>query len=156
MLVALHGLESEPAVILTERRHDLRRHAGEISFPGGRRDPGDRDLEHTALRESHEEIGLDPADVEVIGALPPFGTFVTNYRVHPYVGLIPDGLEWTLSPREVETLLDLRIAELREGFAMQRLVRRGIPFQTPTYTVGPHLVWGATARMLGDLLERMD
>ena len=67
----------------------MRRHAGEISFPGGRRDPDDADLSATALREAQEEIGLDPAAVELGEALPPTNTFVTSYRIHPFVGRIP-------------------------------------------------------------------
>ena len=73
--------------VFTERRADLRRHAGEISFPGGRQDHPDEDLRSTALREAEEEIGLDPAGVELVGALPPVGTFVTGYRIFPFVGI---------------------------------------------------------------------
>ena len=76
--------------VFTERRADLRRHAGEISFPGGRQDHPEEDLRATALREAHEEIGLDPADVELVGALPPVGTFVTGYRIFPFVGRIQE------------------------------------------------------------------
>ena len=79
--------------VFTRRRADLRRHAGEISFPGGRRDDGET-LMQTALREAHEEVGLPPADVDVIGALAPVGTFVTNYAIYPFVGLIEHGFEW--------------------------------------------------------------
>ena len=89
MLLALYGWPEQPGLIFTERRADLRRHAGEISFPGGRRDPGDADLTATALREAEEEIALDPAAVDVVGALPPVSTFVTDYLVHPFVGLVP-------------------------------------------------------------------
>ena len=78
--------------------HDLRRHAGEISFPGGRRDHPDEPLLETALREAEEEIGLAPAAVEVVGALPPIGTFVTSYKVHPFVGLIGDELRVRAEP----------------------------------------------------------
>src|SRR5687767_13107252 len=76
--------------VFTERRADLRRHAGEVSFPGGRRDEGE-DLRETALREAEEEIGLKPELVTVVGALPPTPTFVTNYAVYPFVGLIEPG-----------------------------------------------------------------
>ena len=155
VLVPLFGHPERPGLIFTERRADLRRHAGEISFPGGRQDHPDEALLTTALREAEEEIGLDPAGVEVLGALPPIGTFVTNYKVHPFVGLIGDDLEFTPSPTEVETVLAFRVDQLREGFAMRRLVRRGIPIRTPTYVVDGHLIWGATARILGELLKRL-
>ena len=88
VLLALYGWPEEPGLIFTERRADLRRHAGEISFPGGRQDEIDADLTTTALREAQEEIALEPARVELVGALPPVSTFVTGYRVHPFVGLV--------------------------------------------------------------------
>jgi 8-oxo-dGTP pyrophosphatase MutT (NUDIX family) len=148
VLVPLHGWPDEPGLIFTERRADMRRHAGEISFPGGRRDEGDADLVATALREAEEEIGLDPAAVELSGALPPASTFVTGYRIHPYVGLIPHPAELDLEPNpsEVETVLAFSLEGLRAGYAMRRLVRRGVPIHTPTYEVDGHLIWGATAR----------
>jgi 8-oxo-dGTP pyrophosphatase MutT (NUDIX family) len=157
VLVPLHGWPDEPGLIFTERRADMRRHAGEISFPGGRRDDGDADLTATALREAEEEIGLDSATVELSGALPPASTFVTGYRIHPYVGLIPNPAELVLKPNpaEVETVLAFSLAGLRAGYAMRRLVRRGVPIHTPTYEVDGHLIWGATARILGDLLARL-
>ena len=155
VLVPMFGHPENPGLVFTERRADLRRHAGEISFPGGRQDHPDESLLTTALREAHEEIGLDPAAVEVVGALPPIGTFVTNYKVHPFVGLIGDDLRFEPSPAEVETVLAFRVAQLREGFAMRRLVRRGVPIRTPTYVIGEHLIWGATARILSELLQRL-
>lgn len=145
VLVAIYGWPDDPGLIFTERRHDLRRHGGEISFPGGRRDPGETYLD-TALREAQEEIALDPGAVDVLGALPPIGTFVTNYKVHPIVALIGDDLAFEPNPAEVETVLAFGLAELRQGFAMRRLVRHGLPIRTPTYIVADHLIWGATAR----------
>jgi 8-oxo-dGTP pyrophosphatase MutT (NUDIX family) len=140
---------------LTERRADLSRHAGEISFPGGRQDQPDEDLRSTALREAHEEIGLDPADVELVGALPPVGTFVTGYRVFPFVGLVERGQSWRPQASEVAQVLEFTLADLVAGHEMQRLLRKGVPIKTPTYTVDGHLVWGATARILQSLLERL-
>ena len=156
VLVALYGYPQRPGLVFTERRHDLRRHAGEVSFPGGRQDHPDEPLLETALREAEEETGLDPAGVEVVGALPPIGTFVTSYKVHPFVGLIAEGLEFELQPTEVETVLPFSLEKLRQGFAMRRLVRRGVPIRTPTYLADDHLIWGATARILGELLARLD
>ncbi len=143
-----------PGLLLTERRHDMRRHAGEISFPGGGAEDGET-LVETALREAQEEIGLDPGAVQVVGALPPTSTVVTSYRVLPVVGLIPSGLTHRLSPREVERVLEVDLAELRDAFAMRRLLRRGVPFRSPTYDLDQGFVWGATARMLQDLLSRV-
>jgi len=154
VLVPLYGWPKRPGLVFTERRHDLRRHAGEISFPGGRRDEGETYM-RTALRETHEEIGLQPEIVDVIGALPPIGTFVTNFKVHPIVGLVEADLDYILSPTEVAAVLAFELDALRDGFAMRRLVRRGVPIRTPTYVVGEHLIWGATARILGDLLARL-
>jgi 8-oxo-dGTP pyrophosphatase MutT (NUDIX family) len=150
------GDDGQPHLVFTKRRDDLRRHAGEISFPGGRRDDTDADLRHTALREAHEEIGLDPSAVEVIGALQPTPTIATSFAVYPFVGLIEAGLEWTISAREVDVVLELGLDELRAGYGRRRMVRRGVPFRTDVYVVGDTLIWGATARILGDLLSRVD
>ena len=140
--------------VFTKRRDDLRRHPGEISFPGGRRDQGERDLLATALRETEEEIGLPRDAVEILGALQPTPTIATGYAVYPFVGFIEPGREWTLSAREVAEVLELPLRTLRDGYEKRRLVRRGIPIRTDTYLVGDNLIWGATARILSDLLSR--
>jgi len=157
VLLPLYGWPEEPGLVFTERRADLRRHAGEISFPGGRRDDGDADLAATALREAEEEIGLDPDRVEISEAMTPTRTFATGYLIHPFVGRIPHPGELGLQPNpaEVETVLTFSLDVLREGYAMRRLVRRGVPIHTPTYEVEGHQIWGATARILGDLMERL-
>jgi 8-oxo-dGTP pyrophosphatase MutT (NUDIX family) len=141
--------------VFTERRADLRRHAGEISFPGGRRDEADADLRATALRETHEEIGLPPQSVEVLGALQPTPTFVTNYAVYPFVGLIEPGFAWVLQEAEVGQVLELPVERVRQGYVRRRMLRRGVPFRTDVYDVGGHVIWGATARIVADLLERV-
>jgi 8-oxo-dGTP pyrophosphatase MutT (NUDIX family) len=155
VLLPLYGWPARPGLIFTERRPDLRRHAGEISFPGGRQDDPSEDLRQTALRETEEEIGLDPSLVELVGALPPTGTFVTSYKVHPFVGLIPEEPALEPNPAEVGAILRFDLDELREGYGMKRLIRRGVPIRTPTFTVGRHMIWGATARILGDFFERV-
>ncbi|MFL5895137.1 MAG: NUDIX hydrolase, partial [Thermoleophilaceae bacterium] len=141
--------------VFTKRRDDLSRHAGEISFPGGRQDSPDEDLRLTALREAHEEIGLPPDEVELVGALPPTPTIVTGYRIHPFVGVIKPGHDWTPQPTEVETILELSLEDVIAGYDMKRLVRKGVPFKTPTYTVNGNLIWGATARIVQQLLDRL-
>jgi 8-oxo-dGTP pyrophosphatase MutT (NUDIX family) len=145
----------DPHAVFTRRRTDLRRHAGEISFPGGRRDPEDADLAETALREAEEEIGLPRTQVSLLGELPPVSTFVTNYVIHPFVGLIPTGLHWAPSPAEVDAVLELPLDALRTGRTRTRMERRGIAFETDAYIVDDHLIWGATARILESLLERL-
>jgi 8-oxo-dGTP pyrophosphatase MutT (NUDIX family) len=152
VLVPMHGWPDNPGLVFTERRSDLSRHAGEISFPGGRRDP-DEELLETALREAEEEIGLSRANVEVVGALPPIGTFVTNYKVHPFVGLIE--VRFEPNPAEVESVLVASLDDLVAGYERRRLVRRGVPIKTDTYLVGDKLIWGATARILAMLFERL-
>ena len=156
VLVPLYLHEGEIHAVFTQRRDDLRRHAGEISFPGGRRDPGEPDLLATALRESEEEIGLPRGAVTIIGALQPIPTLATNYAIYPFVGVIKHGHRWVPSAAEVEAVLELSLADLRGGYARRRIVRRGVPFRTDSYVVGDHLIWGATARILGDLLERIE
>jgi 8-oxo-dGTP pyrophosphatase MutT (NUDIX family) len=155
VLVPLYeSADGEVHAVFTRRRDDLKRHAGEISFPGGRRDDGES-LERTALREAHEEIGLPPAAVDVLGALEPTPTFVTNYAIYPFVGLIEPGFEWVIGEAEVAEVLELPLETLRAAYAERRLVRRGIPFRTPTYEVDGNLIWGATGRILQDLLARL-
>ena len=157
MLVPLFlgGAAREPHVVLTRRRADLRRHAGEISFPGGRQDAGDADLADTALREAEEEIGLARAQVSLLGALPPTSTFATSYLIHPFVGTIPAGVAWRPSAREVDAVLELPLDAVRSGRTRTRLERRGVTFETDAFVVEEHLIWGATARILEDLLERL-
>ena len=109
----------------------------------------------TAVREAEEEIGLPREQVELVGALRPSGTFVTGYRIYPFVALVPPGLGWRPQPGEVERVLEMPVAELVGGFASKRLWRKGVPVRTPTYTVDGHLVWGATARIVEQLLARI-
>ncbi len=156
VLVPLYLEDGELVAVFTERRADLRRHAGEISFPGGRQDAPDEDLRRTALREAEEEIGLASDDVELVGALPPQGTFVTGYKIHPFVGLIPSGRAWTPQESEVARVLELSLRDLWRGAELKRLLGKGLPIKTPTYTVGEHLVWGATARIVEALLGRLE
>jgi len=154
VLIPLYLDGSDLVAVFTERRADLKRHAGEISFPGGRQDPGES-LHETALREAEEEIGLAQADVELAGALPPVGTFVTGYRVFPFVGIIEPGQAWIPQETEVAKVLELPLPQLVRGHEMRRLLRKGVPIKLPTYTVDGHLIWGATGRIVEELLERL-
>jgi 8-oxo-dGTP pyrophosphatase MutT (NUDIX family) len=156
VLVALYLDSGQLHAVFTKRRDDLRRHPGEISFPGGRREDTDPDLLATALREAEEEIGLARSAVRVLGALQPTPTIVTGYAIYPFVGLIEPGMAWTLSPREVAQVLELPLDDLLAGYGRRRLLRRGVPIRTDTYAVGDDLIWGATARIVADLFDRLD
>jgi 8-oxo-dGTP pyrophosphatase MutT (NUDIX family) len=155
VLVPLYVRDGELHAVFTKRHEDLRRHPGEISFPGGRHDPRDRDLCETAVREAEEEIGLPRDAVALLGALQPTPTIATGYAVYPFVGMIEPGRRWTASPREVAAVIELPLRALRSGFGRRRLVRRGLPIRTDTYVVGDHMIWGATARILADLFDRI-
>jgi len=155
VLVPLYLKDGDLHAVFTRRRDDLRRHAGEISFPGGRQDIEEEDLRDTALREAEEEIGLPRSAVTVQGALPPVGTFVTGYRIFPFVGTMERPAALRPQEAEVAQILEFTLADLAAGHEMKRLVRKGVPIKTPTYTVEGHLVWGATARIVQELLERL-
>ncbi|MGA9875202.1 MAG: CoA pyrophosphatase [Solirubrobacteraceae bacterium] len=156
VLVPLYAHGGELRVVLTKRRADLRRHAGEISFPGGRRDPEDETLTDTALREAEEEIGLARGDVTVVGALERTSTFVTNYAIHPFVGLLDGRRTWRPSASEVDAVLEPSLREVRAGRTRTLIERRGITFETDAYVFDEQLVWGATARILEGLLARVE
>ena len=156
VLVPLYEHDGDLHLVFTRRRDDLRRHPGEISFPGGRQDEPDEDLVTTALREAEEEIGLPVDAVEILGALQPTPTIATNYAIYPFVGRIEPGHVWKPSAAEVAAVLELSLSDLRAGYGRRRLLRRGVPFRTDVYVVGENLIWGATARILGDLLDRVD
>src|SRR5947208_5625433 len=130
VLVPLYVQDGTMHAVFTKRREDLRRHAGEISFPGGRYDEGESDLVATALREAEEEIGLPPDAVEILGALQPTPTIATGYAVYPFVGMIESGRTWTLSAQEVAEVIEFSLRDLLAGYGRRRLVRRGVPIRT--------------------------
>ncbi|MGH2911963.1 MAG: NUDIX hydrolase [Solirubrobacteraceae bacterium] len=155
VLVPLYLHDSELRIVLTKRRADLRRHAGEIAFPGGRRDSQDSNLQETALRETEEEIGLKRADLTVVGALKRTSTFATNYSIHPFVALLegePSTRAWSASEHEVAAVLEPSLAEVRAARGRTTVERRGFVFETDAYMFDGQIVWGATARIIEDLL----
>lgn len=155
VLVPVMNIATRPEIMFTERPDHLSKHAGEISFPGGTPETGDGTLVNTALRETREEVDLPEEQIEVIGALAPVGTFVTSFRIQPFVGLVAADAQPVPNPAEVARILSFDLERLVAGYGMRRLVRRGVPVRTPTFEVDSHLIWGATARILTDLLRRM-
>lgn len=155
VLVPLFEREGDLHVVLTRRTEQLRSHSGQISFPGGRRDAGDRTLFDTALRECEEEIGVRPSDVRLLGELDDLVT-ITDYLVSPYVGLIPPAFPYKLSEREIAELIELRLEDFlpRDRLRVaRRLLYRGRSHTTYFFDMGRHVVWGVTAQILLQLLE---
>jgi 8-oxo-dGTP pyrophosphatase MutT (NUDIX family) len=155
VLAPLYEREGEFYAVFTKRRAELRQHAGQISFPGGRCEPGDASLIDTALREANEEIGLERGAVTILGALTPTPTVVSDIAVYPFVGLIERPAAWTVATAEVAEILELALAPLAASYAKQAMTRRGVTFETDTFTAGRDVIWGATGRMLADLFERL-
>lgn len=154
VLVPLFEHGGEPHVLLTRRRADLRRHAGQVSFPGGRIEPGEEPLE-AALRESQEEVGLDPAQVDVLGQLDETLVLATGFRLTPWVGRVPYPYPYVAHPREVDTILYVPIAELSRPGVHQTVEREayGMTHEVHLYELPAVTIWGATARVLHQLLS---
>ena len=156
VLFLLHEHRGEDHLVFQQRTHTVRHHKGEISLPGGARDPEDIDLRATALRETHEEIGVAADLIEIYGQLDDTETR-TGYLIRPYVGAAPSGvaIEFTEAVREVTELIHVPVAHLlsEDSHGWKAIDRDGQQATVPAYTWEDHLIWGATARMLGQLLE---
>lgn len=144
------------AVILTKRAHDLPTHAGQIAFPGGRCEPGDLDVAATALREAHEEIGLDPRFVTILGASDAYET-VTRFAVTPVVGIIDPDATFNADPREVDEIFEVPLAFLMDpaNHQPQERTYNGQARRFYAMPYGDYYVWGATAGMLRALYLRV-
>ncbi len=144
----------EPEVVLTLRASGLSTHSGEVAFPGGRRDPEDADLVQTALREAEEEIGLPPGLVEVVG---PLSTLVSRHgiKVTPYVGLVPDFVEYRPNDGEIAAVFAVPLAFFREDprETTHRIDYLGRSWYVPSYRYGEYKIWGLTAIMLVELVN---
>jgi 8-oxo-dGTP pyrophosphatase MutT (NUDIX family) len=153
VLVPLHARGGRPHILFTQRPAHLRTHAGQFSFPGGTRDPTDASPEATALREAHEELGIAPEGVRVLGLLDEVPT-LTEFRIQPVVGVIAPDLTYVPSAHEVALILELPLAHFLDP-AVHRSERRtahGVSFEVDYYAYNEHVIWGATARILRNLL----
>lgn len=156
VLIPVIAAGAGPRVLFTKRALDLADHAGEISFPGGRVEPGDRDAVAAALRESEEELGLRPSQIEILGALDLYETR-TGFRVSPLVGLLSPPLVLKPDPREVAEVLEVPLSHLLDPANHRRreFTAGGNPRSFYAIPFGGHMIWGATAGMLMNLCEVM-
>lgn len=157
VLIALRPHDTaSPSLIFTKRRDDLPSHAGQISFPGGASEPADADHVVTALREAFEEVAIPPERVQVIGAIEPMSTVVSDFAVYPIVGVIPPELELTPNPSEVDHVFEVELATLVAVREKRELQRAGMSFTTEAFETDHGLIWGVTGYILGRLLDRIE
>ena len=150
VLIPIFEKDGEDHILFTKRTDTVEHHKGQISFPGGGRDKEDETLLHTALRESHEEVGILPDDVEVLGDLDDEKTHVSNYIISPYVGVIPYPYPFKISPDEVQELLEIPISALldKANFREEIQTSGDKRYRAFYYHYKNEVIWGATSRIL--------
>jgi 8-oxo-dGTP pyrophosphatase MutT (NUDIX family) len=155
LVLVYPGLDGDAFVLLMERPAGDLRHAGEISFPGGAVEEADTSLAAAALREAREEVGLDPeqAGVRIVGLLDPVDVRVSGFELVPVVCLAERRPELTADPREVASIVEAPLGAFVAGAAIEIVdeVRAGWRLHYGAYPVAGHRIWGATARVLGQL-----
>jgi 8-oxo-dGTP pyrophosphatase MutT (NUDIX family) len=155
VLMLLYERDGGIHILFQKRTETVQDHKGQVSLPGGSRDPEDESLVATALRETFEEIGVQPVDIEVFGQLDELRTS-TNYRITPFVGWLNRyPYEWRFSDEEVAYLLEVPLSYLRNPgtFVPDRRTINGQTYAFPSYQFGEDLIWGATARMVANFLD---
>ncbi|WP_299349075.1 CoA pyrophosphatase [uncultured Shimia sp.] len=157
VLVPIELRDGAPFVILTKRASHLKHHPGQIAFPGGKQDEGDTDVIAAALREANEEIGLPIDNVDVLGTLP-FHETVTSFTVTPVLGRVRDTFDIVPEPGEVDEVFSVPLAHVTDPARFSVQSRRWMGQRRSYFTVpfGPYYIWGATARILRGLAERMN
>ncbi|MFW0859160.1 MAG: NUDIX hydrolase [Dehalococcoidia bacterium] len=155
VLVPVYQKAGEYYILFTRRTERVEYHKGEIAFPGGRKDEDDSNLLATALREGFEEIGLRPEAVEILGELDDESTISTSFVVSPFVALIPYPYDFEINREEVEGLVEVPLAVLRDkaNFREEVITDGGRTFMAYSYHYGDEVIWGATARILKRFLD---
>lgn len=154
VLVPLFLRSGLPHVLFTRRPDTMKTHAGQISFPGGVRERGDPTPLHTALRETEEELGVPAEAVTVLGLLDEIPT-ITEFRISPFVGLVGPGVRWTPNEEEISEVIEVPLAHLIDPASARKEQWRVSDRERDVYfyDYGRHTIWGATARILKNLLE---
>ncbi len=155
VLLLLYDRDDGIHLLFQERSHHVEHHKGQISFPGGARDEGDRGAAFTALRETHEEVGVVPEDVDLLGEIDEIWT-ISDFRVRPFVGWLGKWpYAFRFAPREVASLIEAPLDHLADPANLVDDVREveGRRVVFPAYRWGDHLIWGATARILTNFLD---
>ena len=157
VLLLLYPKEGDYCVLLNKRTQLVEHHKGEISFPGGRKDDEDATLVDTALRETHEEMGIAPGDVDVLGQVDDMPTN-TNYLMSTFVGTIPYPYDFAPSKIEVAEILEAPISVLTDPrwFKFEVRLIQGQPLESPEFNYQGHRIWGATGRVLHNFLRVLD
>jgi len=153
-LILIYPKDDRLWIPLTVRHADLPQHPGQVSLPGGRVDAGEAPA-HAAMRETHEEIGVDAARVRVVGALSPLWVIVSNFVVYPFVAVADERPAFRAAAREVEEILEVPLDDLRDRARLKwtRRTRGTEAVHYPYFDVAGREVWGATAMMLGELMS---
>jgi 8-oxo-dGTP pyrophosphatase MutT (NUDIX family) len=152
-LLLLYPADSQICLPLTIRASGLRRHAGQISLPGGASDEGEA-LVDAALREAQEEIGVNPLEVRILGELTPVHVLVSGFTLHPIVAIADRRPDFQVAIGEVDEILEISVDDLRDASAIRRgtRIREGVPIEYPYLQLAGHQVWGATAMVLGEFI----
>lgn len=156
MLILLFPRDGEFFTILIQRPVYQGVHSGQISFPGGKKEPGDHDLIHTALRETHEEVGIPPQQIHVLGKLTPLYIPVSNHRVQPVIGSLSDPPRLIPDKKEVDRIYQVRIRELMEPDCLiqnESILENNRQIRAPFFKYDRLRIWGATAMIFSEFLE---
>lgn len=157
VLVTLHQEADQDWLLFTRRPETMRQHKGQIAFPGGKFDAEDKMLYQTALRESHEEIGLHPQDVTLIGSLPPFDT-ISSYYLYPFVGRFNWPYELALNPAEISEVIRVPIRHLMnpEFYRSKPVPHEGQSYRIHYYDYQAHTIWGITGYIVNQFLNLLN
>ncbi len=154
VLVLLYPLNNRWCVLLTQRTQRVLHHRSQISFPGGQQDPGE-DLQHTALRETFEEVGVPPHALNILGELTPLYIPPSNFCIYPFVASAPKRPNFLPCEQEVAQVLDIPLGHLTDSRNLrhEKWELRGKEILVPYYAFQEHKIWGATAMVLSELLD---